>query len=537
MPHFDANAPSLPSAPRFKGIEPETRPVFNAVLAGIGVVIVCVMLWRVFGGRLSPTVGGNRVLGPWPLDPARVATRAELIQAFEYLSLLHCGEPARAWHHRAIADCLGGNEAGRRDAAAQLAELYEQARYAPTSGDEPDWSAARPAGRVGGGRMMRAAMVATLFVVVVAGPGFARSKPKPYCEDTHAFRAILNALRTHPPPEGNDILDEPWKRILIVFGRTEILDSLQGRLHSFIKDGGAILIATDRRSSDELLQEIGVRVSGATVATDPRAGVAYRNMPECPFVWEFGRPAGSNRPPSGFLYRGMGTEPRVASNLPSEIAECKNILPLATLSARGHSVDLQWGGMRNRIRGQSLFAVMGNPVTWGKGRLLVMADQSIFINQMMLQPDNDNFTFVVNTVRWLVDAGGGQRRDTVVFLDDGELQTEFNATLDYPAPTMPPLIPLADEIAVGLERDNAFNESLLEMTGGMSPIMRVVAGSLTVILLLFGLYRFMQGRYRPEPRLPSLLGRLDSPTAGVPALERRHQAVIAQGNLAEAGAN
>jgi hypothetical protein len=143
VPHFDANAPSLPSAPRFNGFEPEARPVFNAMLAGIGVVIVCVMLWRLFGGRLSPTVGGNRVLGPWPLDPSRVATRAELIQAFEYLSLLHCGEPARAWHHRAIADCLGGNEADRRDAAARLAELYEQARYAPAAGGEPDWSAAR----------------------------------------------------------------------------------------------------------------------------------------------------------------------------------------------------------------------------------------------------------------------------------------------------------------------------------------------------------------------------------------------------------
>jgi hypothetical protein len=72
-----------------------------------------------------------------------VATRQELIQAFEYLSLLRCGEPARAWHHHAIADRLGGTEAERREAAERLAALYEQARYAPAAGTEPDWSAAR----------------------------------------------------------------------------------------------------------------------------------------------------------------------------------------------------------------------------------------------------------------------------------------------------------------------------------------------------------------------------------------------------------
>jgi hypothetical protein len=72
-----------------------------------------------------------------------VATREELIRAFEYLSLLRCGEPARAWHHRAIAACLGGTESERRAAAERLAALYEQARYAPAAGGEPDWTAAR----------------------------------------------------------------------------------------------------------------------------------------------------------------------------------------------------------------------------------------------------------------------------------------------------------------------------------------------------------------------------------------------------------
>ena len=75
-------------------------------------------------------------LGPWPVNPALVSTPAELIRAFEYLSLLRLGPDSRSWNHRAIAAHLGQTVPpdGRR-AADELAALYEQARYAPA--DDP----------------------------------------------------------------------------------------------------------------------------------------------------------------------------------------------------------------------------------------------------------------------------------------------------------------------------------------------------------------------------------------------------------------
>jgi hypothetical protein len=80
--------------------------------------------------------------GPWPVDPSTVATRQELILAFEHLSLLRFGRAAFAWNHREIADHLGqgagGAEAQREAAALRLAALYEQARYAPQEGPLPD---------------------------------------------------------------------------------------------------------------------------------------------------------------------------------------------------------------------------------------------------------------------------------------------------------------------------------------------------------------------------------------------------------------
>jgi hypothetical protein len=379
---------------------------------------------------------------------------------------------------------------------------------------------------------MRTPILAAALVMFAAGPTLAQPSPAHFGEGTHAFRAVLKNLRLEPPVEGNDLFDQPLRKILIVFGRTEVLDRLlDGRLKRFIEDGGAVLIATDRPTSDALFREIGIRVSGASITTIPRAVTAYRNMPECPLIWEYGRPAGNGQPPSGFLFQGMGNEPRVASNLPSAIVESQYVLPLATLFAPEHGFSAGRGRVRQMFNQQSLFAVMGSPLTWEKGRLLVMADHSVFINDMMLQPDNDNVTFAINAVRWLADAGNGQRRTKVVFFDDGQLQTDFNVSLDYPQPQLPPLVPLADEIVVGLERENAFNKTLLEMAGGPGPILRTIAFLLTLALLFFGLYRFLQGRHRPEPRLP---GRLAALSAAVPAVERRHQAVIAQGNLAEA---
>jgi hypothetical protein len=129
MPRIDLRGAGLPSgALRASGglLDFAQFFLFALLFAAFGFV-----LWRLFGARAAEAVGLRRGLGPWPLDPAQVASRADLMKAFEYLSLLRCGEQARAWHHRAIAAGLGGTQPERRAAAERLAELYEHARYAP----------------------------------------------------------------------------------------------------------------------------------------------------------------------------------------------------------------------------------------------------------------------------------------------------------------------------------------------------------------------------------------------------------------------
>jgi hypothetical protein len=134
-----------PAVRRAEGSAFDAGSIVNVLLVVIGAAVLAVVLWRLRTAGFGGDAGDRRPLGPWPLDPAAVASRDDLIRAFEYLSLLRCGEPARTWHHRAIADCLGGTAEDRRAAAEQLAALYEQARYAPRrrGRPEPDWTAAR----------------------------------------------------------------------------------------------------------------------------------------------------------------------------------------------------------------------------------------------------------------------------------------------------------------------------------------------------------------------------------------------------------
>jgi hypothetical protein len=118
------------------------------ILTALGLI-----LWKTVRRAPAPGAGEAAVwqLGPWPVDPTAVQTRAELIQAFEYLSVLRLGRVARHWHHWTIASGLGqspgdavsairrGNPPDqRRRAAEQLALLYERARYAPPAESLPE---------------------------------------------------------------------------------------------------------------------------------------------------------------------------------------------------------------------------------------------------------------------------------------------------------------------------------------------------------------------------------------------------------------
>src|SRR5262249_6653769 len=110
-----------------------------AIFAGVAVLSVLVIAaWRLRSWYLAGAAGSGRA-ARWPVRPDAVATRGDLVRAFEYLALLLLGLDARHRHHLDGADRFGGRSPepadARRRAADHLAHLYELARYAPE--DEP----------------------------------------------------------------------------------------------------------------------------------------------------------------------------------------------------------------------------------------------------------------------------------------------------------------------------------------------------------------------------------------------------------------
>lgn len=122
-------ADSLPEAP--------SAGVWRGLLWAVLLAVLGGGLWLVLARRklawAEAETAGAWSLGPWPVLPGQVRSPADLVRAFEYLSLLVLGVEARNWNHRRIAAALADAHAGeeRRRAAFGLATVYEHARYAP----------------------------------------------------------------------------------------------------------------------------------------------------------------------------------------------------------------------------------------------------------------------------------------------------------------------------------------------------------------------------------------------------------------------
>lgn len=123
--------PSLPATLSSGGRTDTWTALLSAILVAALVVALGKLLGQ-YAGKPPQRTGDDWQLGPWPVNPAQVHTRAELIRTFEYLSLLRLGRQVRTWNHHAIAHSLAGEQSSpERQAALHLADLYEQARYAP----------------------------------------------------------------------------------------------------------------------------------------------------------------------------------------------------------------------------------------------------------------------------------------------------------------------------------------------------------------------------------------------------------------------
>src|SRR5262249_50678275 len=154
-------------------------------------------------------------------------------------------------------------------------------------------------------------------ILSAAGPAAAQApRHSPPPEGSQAFRAILNDSPGQLRPLSRDDFFlwshlAPGKVLIIVLGKTDLLDVLLSDLDQFLQKGGAVLVATDRNEGGHWQQVLGVQVSGE-FHTAPRS-LAYRNQEDCPFVKPILNPAVP-------IFLGLD---RIATNKPSDLRPLK----------------------------------------------------------------------------------------------------------------------------------------------------------------------------------------------------------------------
>jgi hypothetical protein len=361
-----------------------------------------------------------------------------------------------------------------------------------------------------------------------AGPrrAAAQGQPPPFGQGTHAFRRILHDLKKEPLRDAGALRDDPTHTLLIVLGDTDVLAQVPDGLEAYLSRGGAALVATDRWWQWHPTRGGEVEVFGDKV-TNLDASMVYRDIPDCPYIKGFPQ---KDSP----LFRTFGIKSllpglhRVATNRPSYLRH--TALPGEMQYMARFVKGCDYGNPRLRGRGEQFFAA-GGPV--GEGRLLVLADHSVFINDMMLEPDTDNIAFTYNCIDWLSE--GGEERNRVLFLEEGEVRSFFDIPLKEEEPRLPPLdalVPLLDEKIHELEIKDAFNKLVQDMV----PYRSLLAGlalALTALLAANGLYLLARSRHRIDLGAPLLDTMLRRPAAARTLMEQRYRALLYRGNLWE----
>jgi hypothetical protein len=389
----------------------------------------------------------------------------------------------------------------------------------------------RPARRL----LLRLAAPLTLaWLLAATATGAAQQPSKEFLQGTEAFRYILHDLRFEPLNQPQQLREDPANSLLVVFGDTAPLDFLQipealaMPVSKFVESGGALLVATDRahvplfKGFDSWTDEFGVEVVEQPVLGRPHN--CYQSLRECPFVIPV---EGSDPPLFEQLKHGVATNRsgflRITRSAVGSMLSPLARFPRGCDSERAESI-MERAGYLPFAAGRK----------WGKGRIVVLADHSIFINNMMLQHDTGNVEFTYNCLLWL-RSGGNDPRDHVLFYDNGQIITNFNVPVRIPPLRLPEIedpVALADEFITGLEDEDMHNRMLLTAISH-DRLLKYVAIALTVVLALVGLTRLVRSRHRTDvaaPLLAPTLAKLAPVGAG---LAPRHRALLAEGNLWE----
>jgi hypothetical protein len=224
--------------------------------------------------------------------------------------------------------------------------------------------------------------------------------------------------------------------IVVILGDAGYLARLPFGLRGFVEQGGSVLIATDRAAALDG-HGISARFHAGPVRV-PRGPDAYRDRPTCPIVRSLrGGPLFTDVTQLAFNVAGWLSGQDVDSRASA-------FLPISAIpNTRTESVP------------PAVIAAM--PI--GRGRLLLVADQTLFANEMFLELDN--LAFARNSVEWL-RADRDPARCKVHFVEEGfEIDQWIDPRFEsgeWSTLSAAELIDLVNRLLTGFEDENVHNE-------------------------------------------------------------------------------
>jgi hypothetical protein len=379
--------------------------------------------------------------------------------------------------------------------------------------------------------------------------------PPPFGEQTHVLRRLLFEMGFEPVEKIESV--NPAETVVVILGDTSRVTKLPGGSTSaFLNRGGAMLLASDK---GPLMRPFfdDVRVlTGYTLLPfhyrynrPNRAGVCYQGEDFCPFL----QPVPNAKPN---LFQNPNDQGRptlkVATNLPGALDRA--VLPPPNPFPPGTN-DLARlpRGCITTPEGEELelrqFHSCLISTETDKGRLLLIADHSIFINMMMLPDDNGNVEFASNCLNWLSEDG---KRKKVLFIDDGDIQSKLDVPIKPDPFKLPPVA--ENEVLKGLdqaiaeanpalmraESSDFFNRLINHwLTHGNSspwPTVGLLFVLLTLVALVAGFFRLIfHGVQNQNPPAPSLARLVEHQEPTDSLMEQRNRGMMQVKNLWEVG--
>lgn len=268
---------------------------------------------------------------------------------------------------------------------------------------------------------------------------------------------------------------DPKDAIVVVLGTNASSDREIARLRRFVREGGAVLLASDMP---------GYFFKGGVVIHQPRGYMQARDAQErfngfrdCPIV------------------RLFSTDHPITSGLNSVIT---NRTAGIELKENDWQAIATLPKMSNRLRVYDL-AVVSNDES---RCMVVCADPSIFSNQMIFQ--GDNARFALQMMYWLKQ---GRRSQLIILYDNRPIRPEDpqRVDVDFPTPSeeeiwdaiqqLPPelLLEFGNEIAALVEDEDLVNQLMSEVMADVEDfyLIRFLILLTTFLLAGFVFYRYM----------------------------------------------